>query len=296
MRNKTLTVISLSLLMAGICSCGGYDDSLQQEKLDALEDRFAKIEQECATVNSQIAAFQTVIDAVRKNWFVTLLEQTAKGYDVYFSNGQRVSFDSGVSEDAPVIGVKKGDDGIYWWTINGELLRDSEGNMVAADSEAVISGAAISVTPLVKAEDGVWYISYDNGTTWDALGSVEGTAVDSLFSGVSQTETEVVFHLQDGSIITLPKYMERSISLSSGDEITCTTGVPVEVEFSVNGATVADLAALPSSGLNVRISSYNEHSGKLLITAQEGFTSGTITIVAECESNEAIIKILKVKI
>lgn len=296
MRNKTLTVISLSLLMAGVCSCGSYDDSLQQEKLDALEDRFAKIEQECSTVNSQIDAFQTVIDAIRKNWFVTLLEPTSNGYDVYFSNGQRVSFDSGVSEDAPVIGVRKDDDGIYWWTINGELLRDSEGNMVAANSEAVISGAAISVTPLVKAEDGIWYISYDNGTTWDSLGSVENTAVDSLFSEVSQTETEVVFTLQDGSIITLPKYMERSIALPAGDEITCTIGVPVEVEFSVNGATVAELAALPSSGLNVRIVSYDEHSGKLLITAQEGFTSGTITIVAECESNEAIIKILKVKI
>lgn len=296
MHNKTLIVISLSLLMAGICSCESYDDSLQQEKLDALEERFAKIEQECTTVNSQIGAFQTVIDAIRKNWFVTLVEQTSNGYDVYFSNGQRVSFDNGVAEDAPVIGVRKGDDGIYWWTINGELLLDPEGNMVAANSEAVISGAAISVTPLVKAEDGVWYISYDNGTTWNPLGSVENTSVDSLFSEVSQTETEVVFAFQDGSIITLPKYMERSITLSDGDEITCTTGVPVEVEFSVNGATVAELAALPSSGLNVRIVSYDEHSGKLLITAQEVFTSGTITIVAECESNEAIIKILKVKI
>ena len=69
-------------------------------------------------------------------------------------------------------------DGVYYWTIDGEWLLDSDGNKIpttgkdGADGQNGENGqdGADGITPQLKIEEDYWYISYDNGMTWNQLG------------------------------------------------------------------------------------------------------------------------------
>ena len=87
-----------------------------------------------------------------------------------------------------MIGVAKGDDGVLYWTVDGNWLLDDAGNKVKAegrDGEAGQNGTNGSngtngtngqdgVTPKFEIRDGKWYVSYDNGTSWTELGQATG--------------------------------------------------------------------------------------------------------------------------
>ena len=162
------------------------------------------------------------------------------------------------SVNAPVIGVAQDTDGVYYWTLNGEWLLDDNGNKLPVSGKDGQNGTNGSngqdgadgkdgqdgedgkdgvdgqdgkdgkdgkdgITPQLKIEDGYWYISYDNGTTWTQLGKAtgedgkngtdgedgadgkDGQDGDSMFRSVTQDENYVYFTLADGTIIKIAK-------------------------------------------------------------------------------------------
>ena len=162
------------------------------------------------------------------------------------------------SANAPVIGVAQDTDGVYYWTLNGEWLLDDNGNKLPVSGKDGQNGTNGSngqdgtdgkdgqdgkdgtdgqdgkdgVTPQLKIEDGCWYISYDNGTTWTQLGKAtgedgqdgidgadgedgkdgqngtdgkDGQDGDSMFQSVTQDENYVYFTLADGTVIKIAK-------------------------------------------------------------------------------------------
>ena len=140
----------------------------------------------------------------------------------------------------PVIGVRKYTDGVYYWTLNGEWLLDDAGNKIpttgkngtdgsdgkdGVDGEDGRDGAngtdgedgqdgKDGITPQLKIEDDYWYISYDNGLSWQKLGKAtgdngldgsDGEDGDSIIKSITQDEDNVYFNLSDGTLLTLPK-------------------------------------------------------------------------------------------
>ena len=143
----------------------------------------------------------------------------------------------------PKISVKQHTDGRYYWTLDGNWLLDDNGNMIPATGEDGKDGTNGSdgkdgedgkdgingtdgkdgkdgITPLLKIEDGYWYLSYDNGATWQKLGKAtgnngldglpgadgtDGEDGDSIINSITQDDENVYFNLCDGTLITLPK-------------------------------------------------------------------------------------------
>ena len=140
----------------------------------------------------------------------------------------------------PQIGVMKDTDNIYYWTLDGEWLLDAKGNKIKAvgvdgkdgqdgtngsngsngtDGEDGTNGTngkdgADGITPRLKIENDYWYVSYDNGATWEKLGKATGNDGidgengedgDSIFKSVTQDDEYVYFNLADGSVIFLAK-------------------------------------------------------------------------------------------
>ena len=118
--------------------------------------------------------------------------------------------------------MKQHTDGIYYWTLDGDWLLDSNGNKIKSvatdgtDGEDGLDGAPGSdgkdgITPQLKIEDDYWFVSYDNGATWTKLnkatseGGSGGTTGDSMFQSVTQDANNVYFKLADGTTITIPK-------------------------------------------------------------------------------------------
>jgi hypothetical protein len=57
------------------------------------------------------------------------------------------------------------------------------------------------VTPQLKIEDGYWYVSYDNGSTWEQIVDTNSF----MFQSVTQDESYVYFILADGTEIKVKK-------------------------------------------------------------------------------------------
>ncbi len=132
----------------------------------------------------------------------------------------------------PIIGVKLFN-GVYYWTLNGEWLLDDDGNKIKAvgtdgkdgqngadgeDGKDGQNGAdgKDGITPQLKIEEGYWYISYDNGTSWKQLGKatgengkdgqngIDGKNGDSFFKNIRQDDNNLYLTLADGTELTLP--------------------------------------------------------------------------------------------
>ena len=124
----------------------------------------------------------------------------------------------------PVIGVKMADDGLYYWTLDGDWLLDINGDKVRAvglDGQKGDKGdqgdpgekgdkgdqGEPGVTPVLKIEDGYWYISYDNEQSWQQLGRAageDGEDGDSFFKEVTYDSDNVYITFVDGQMVVLP--------------------------------------------------------------------------------------------
>ena len=227
---KKLFLIA-ALLCAVLCSsCGDeYDDSALRNDLNSLEARVAKLEEMCKQMNTNISSLQSIVNALQNNDYVTGVTPITKngeeiGYTITFSKSKPITIyhgeDGADGKDgnsvAPVIGVKTYTDGIYYWTLNGEWLTDANGNKIKVQGADGTDGAngKDGVTPKLKIEDDYWYVSYDNGKTWEEFGKAtgedgaDGTNGDSIFTTIdtSSSSDYVIFTLSDGSQIKLPTW------------------------------------------------------------------------------------------
>ena len=71
-------------------------------------------------------------------------------------------------KDAPMIGIVPGEGGAYYWTLDGEIIKDNAGNPFSA-------GGQNGLTPELKIEDGYWYVRYGSGP-WTKYGKATGDA------------------------------------------------------------------------------------------------------------------------
>ena len=147
-------------------------------------------------MNTNITALETIVAVLQSNDMITGIVEIKKdgkviGYTITFSKHDSITIYHGESGQngtdgkdgiTPVIGVAQDTDGVYYWTLNGEWLLDDNGNKLPVSGKDGQNGAdgkdgangKDGITPLLKIENGYWYISYDNGATWTESGKATG--------------------------------------------------------------------------------------------------------------------------
>ncbi len=261
---KKLIYIAIALL--SLWSCAQFDDSRIWDEFKNYYERLEKVEAVCDQMNSNISALQAIVTALQGNDFVTGVAEIVEdgvvvGYSISFSKSGVVKIyhgkDGADGEDgspgadgrpgadgaagsdgvdgenghSPVMGVRKDADGVYYWTIDGEWMLDADGQKVpatgkdGADAEEG-AGGKDGVTPLLKIEDGYWFVSYDGGVNWTKLYKAvgengadgangapgapgqDGKDGQSFFQGVDTTSSEdyIILILADGTQIKLPTW------------------------------------------------------------------------------------------
>ena len=218
---KLLSLVFCGLLLFG-CS-DKYDDSALRNDLNDLENRVTKLEELCKQMNTNISSLQKIVEALQDNLSISKVEQISDGYIIHFSDGSTATIKNGKnSEDAPIIGVKKDTDGIYYWTLDGEWLTDEKGNKVKAqgtdgkdgvdgedgndgvDGEDGVDGTngkdgKDGITPQLKIENGRWMLSMDNGKTWTDIGQATGADGKDGEDGEDGTDGEDGVDGKDGT-------------------------------------------------------------------------------------------------
>lgn len=213
--------IMVAVLCAATISC--TDLKPLEDDIADLKDQLAQLRGQCESMNESLDALDVALAALKNRDYVTSVDVIkgsdgkVTGYTMTFVNLPTITIwlpEEGQGTDpadVPVISVKMGQDGVYYWTCDGEYITDENGNMIPAGTEGQ--------TPKLKVEDGKWYVSYDGENTWQYLTDAPDQQVSGyVFSKVDTSDpTKVVLTLSDGQTITLPTAYESIISLAVVD-------------------------------------------------------------------------------
>ena len=276
---------------------------------------FEALQVECEKMNRNIEALQEIVAALQNNDYIVSVTPiyegiTEIGYKILFGSGTIITIyhgkdgqdgadgapgqdgedgEDGKDGSTPVMGVRQDSDGIYYWTINGEWLLDDNGQKVKAvgedgkdgeDSSAGSDGTdgkdgKDGVTPQLKIEGGMWYVSYDNGGSWHEVGQAtgdqgpqgdqgetgpqgpQGPKGDSLFKSVTQDESNVYFTLADGTKITIPTESPCPVEVALG-QVTHSTATfngtvdkkSLDLKVTIYYSTSADLTIYDSESVS----------------------------------------------
>jgi hypothetical protein len=146
----------------------------QKARLDSL-DAWA------LTVNNNITSLQVLIDALQRHRFINRVtpfdEPAPGGYYIYFDDDLEPNpmiiyhGTGGTNGTSPKIAVKQDpDDGVYYWTLDGDWLKDDEGNKIRVTGNDGNNGA----TPKIDIYNGNWYICPSGACTGTPATDGEG--------------------------------------------------------------------------------------------------------------------------
>ena len=323
---KTLTLLLLAALTLAACK---YDDSelweqvnQNTEELAAQAARIAALEAWQAETNTNIEALQTLLSTTD---YITAVTPVVKdgvevGFTISFLNTPAITIyhgtkgDKGDKGDTPQIGATQADDGNWYWTLNGELLTDTDGNPIRANGTQGgqgDQGPAGDDAPLPQlatgkklTEQGVntdsqnedikpdaIYLSVDGGQTWTRVSGEKGEQGDtgdtgpkgdSVFKGINTTHADyVTFTLADGSTFQVPRYTgislrfnPASLSLLYGGTATIQCTAKGSAEFTTDNLFVVAPAGWKA---DIALTRAARTGFTLTVTAPADITSGVAT-------------------
>lgn len=133
---KKELVMSLGLALSCL-ACSKYDDSALNDRLAKLEQRVGAIEEKVKVANEDIKTLRSLVSASTQGKTITEVKKTDEGYDLIFSDKQVISIKmgrNGADGHSPKISVAQ-DGGVYYWQLDGQWLRDAQGQKVRVSGE-----------------------------------------------------------------------------------------------------------------------------------------------------------------
>ena len=216
----------------------------------------------------------------------------------------------------PVIGVRQDTDGVWYWTLNGDWLY-ADGKRVkavgsdGADGKDGVDGKPGSdgkdgkpgadgkdgVTPKLKIEEGMWYVSCDDGASWEQLGKATGDdGADAGIISVTEDDGYVHFGMSDGTVITIAKRMPLTISFDSEDVAITTGGASRTIGYTLTGASEKVVVkTLTQDGWKAKVNQKSSASGTIEITAPNPLVESEILVFVSDGGQTALAAINCVK-
>ena len=138
MKLRAFHILAIGAFMVtGISSCNDkYGDDLR-----GLGRRVEILEDSLPIKNKEIQAIQTILYTIDTNGFITGVVKNDDGtYTIKFKNDKEFTLRDGtIGKDGKdgsaadfAIGVDKGEDGVWYWVLNGQWILDDNGNRMRA--------------------------------------------------------------------------------------------------------------------------------------------------------------------
>ena len=293
---KAILLLLSAALLAGACQ--KYDDSVLKNRIGDLENRVTTLESTVNTLNGNVSSVQTLVQALQDDITISVISKNKDGFTITFSDGQTVEIrngengkdgndgkdgkdgvngaqgDKGDKGETPVIGVKA-EDGVFFWTVDGEWLVDASGNKVG------VSGGV----PTLKIENDHWFVSYD-GTNWQDLGKVDVTGGTSDLS-ITEDDNFVYFAFKStGETIKISKSTRFTIDIE-GTDFVLQDEKTVEIPYTLFGADGTEHLFIQGNGFT---SSYD--ATKIYVTPNEGVTGGDVLVYAVRNSDQRVCAVV----
>lgn len=251
--NKANLFLVYGLCLAGlVCSSScskSYDDTELRNSIGKMEQRAGTFDSLIEGINTNIQALQAMAQALSGEDYLESVSQDNATGAVTLKFAKSGTFtltqgSKGADGVAPQITIARAEDNNIYWKIGESWLLDSKGQRVSAL-------AANGKTPRLKVEGGMWYISYDEGKTWEtrplgkAVGEsgVSGSSLASNASLVAEIDQDssdkyIRLKLHSGEYLDIPREGEVQVILPDGPpELIETEGIgmditPIKVQVS----------------------------------------------------------------
>lgn len=276
---KVKFLLKLLIVMTMMACSESYDDSGLRGDINKLNDRISSLEQWQKNVNSDISTIQGIVNALNGVDYITSVENLKDssgkviGYKIHFANsGTKEIYhgkdgEPGKDGSTPSIGMKIDSDGMYYWTLDGKWLLDDKGNKVK-----VANGA----TPRLKIEENHWYVSYDEGKTWEELGEANTeSSAGGLFEKVEVSDTYVTFTLKDGNKFAVSLVSDLSIKFSETNNVILLPNSTIEIGYEIVSSTgKVDIELIPTADLMAEVipDDNTKLKGKIKVTSSSNMT------------------------
>ena len=324
---KARKTLPLLLAALALTACK-YDDSelweqvnRNSERISATEqvaaaERIAALEVWQAKTNTNIQSTQALLGTDDCITAVTPVTEAGMkvGYTITFLNSPAITIyndENGVAGITPQIGVTQEEDGKWYWTLNGDLLTDGEGNSIQANGDSapvpqLSTGASLTVSQdsegAAIVADAI-YLSVDDGETWTRVSGEDGR---SFFSDVDISDpTCVTFTLSDGTSFSIARYTGLKLNFEKS-AVHLGYGNTIAVDFIAEGnetfstdnlIIVAPVGWKVSTGLATRASTGFSLTvtapGEAQLTAGTAVAEGDILVMLSDMQSKTVIGRIK---
>lgn len=274
---KKLWNILLSFVAVTLVAACGFDDSGLQDRLSEIQERIAALQSRIDDTNAQIES----LGLLTSGNVVTSVAQNSDGSYVlnYLdSKGEEKTMVVAATNqmiNVPTMGVRKGNDGLFYWTVTtrGETVDFTiDGNVVPVAGK----------TPV---------ISVDNQGYWTADGvrilDANGNAVEasdgssSVFKAVAKDgDGNLSVTLGNGTSFTIPVQNSLNLTISTAVKLgVANTSFTVTVGYELTGSSAesAIVALADVNGVNAVL---NKEEKKVEVTFEPDFLYGHIILMA----------------
>ncbi|MBQ9310905.1 MAG: hypothetical protein IJ222_08650 [Bacteroidales bacterium] len=285
MKTKVFLSFALALAVGAFAvSCGSYDDSALEGRVKALEDKYAALEAKCQLLNDNVEAIRTAVSKIGESRYVQDVIFADGQYTILFTDGDKIVIkdgekgDKGDSGSAPVVGVRKDTDDMFYWTVNGEWLLDESGKKVPVD-------AGQAIAPKFKVVDGWWYVSVYGDE--DGYEKIEGSQTGDLIK-VSQTD-DAVYLTIGTDVITLPKAAGTGfkIVLEKYGSLSILAGGTLEVNYNIVKADESTVVVTECSGYEAEVQPSGTDKGKVVVKAPATLPASGYVIVKAVKNSSS---------
>lgn len=235
MKRLLFCLIAAASILAG-CNRSDYD--ALKKKTEDLEARVTALEDLQKTMWDNIQALQAIVNSADFDYVtgVKALED-GSGYEISFKKSGKIIIRHGKQGETgavPDIGVKKGNDGEYYWTLNGEFILGENGEKMPVKGEKGDQGemgpagitqgdGTTTYFPMMRINQDtlMWELSVDGGVTWESTNVIASGEGESIFAenGIDTSDPYyVTLTLKDGTVLCLKRYKDFKIGSDEGNE------------------------------------------------------------------------------
>ena len=290
MMGKRILYIAVASLLT-LSGCMKFVDDGFWTDVNDLEERILELEGKCAKLNETAESLLALAGACNTYDFVKSYSPIYEndkivGYKIILEKGGELSLYNGNDGNAgrtPVVSLEQGEDGNFYWMVDGFHILDADGKPVEIKS---------SYLPQFKIVEGEWYISVDHGANWDKLGTAAGADGQTYVYGIVDNGNSISITLHDDSVIVVPKFMDIAVSFSQ-ESLVVSPGATVRISYALSGTMgTYQVEAAGEGGWNADVVKVDNLSGHLDITAPDPITDAKVTLFIGNEYNQMIVRTL----
>jgi len=254
---KLFSFVMIAVLAIMVSGCQKYDDSELRKEIDGLKTRLAAVE--------ALNTYKDLLQKLNSGTVATGYSVSGNEITLTFADGKSLTFNQKGEPGAP-----------------GESITGPEGQP--------------GVSPQIKNEDGKWWISTDNGKTWEEAGSSVGTpgenGITPMFRINEENTTWEVSYDEGNSWTPVGSAIDRSLIwdvtlAEDGDSITITLADGTNIVVPCDDPNAVDLGlSVKWAKCNLGATSPEEYGGYYAWAELETKTEYSWATYKYCEGVE----------